>query len=51
MLRLMTRRTDEEVLDVIIGSTETEVRVGSLKGDVGRLRKLSNYGQARENER
>lgn len=42
MLRLMSCRSDEEILDVVVRSTESEVRIGSTESDVRRLRELAD---------
>jgi hypothetical protein len=42
MLWCMQGGTDKEIFDVVVGSAETEERVGRLKGMVGRLRKLTH---------
>jgi len=39
--RLVQRRAEEEVLDVVVGAAEAKVRVGRLERQVGRLRELA----------
>lgn len=42
MLRLVSSRSNKEILDVVVGAAEAEVRVGSLQREVRSLGELSD---------
>jgi hypothetical protein len=46
MLSLMARGTDKQVLDIVVGSSETEVGVGRQERNVRCLRQLSNLSSS-----